>query len=174
MKELNTTFDTTKLRVMIESISGTGSAFGASEGGDTVFMNKRLVDRVGLEVGDVVDAEVIPNFEDKRQSIPWRAVRVSKMGEGITPAPVAEEAPARTSADLDQEILRILSETDDEYWTSPDLAGSGATNTDTASVSNSCNRLFQQGLISKADVHARPGQKRASFCLWAIDVSGFK
>lgn len=164
MKELSTAFDTTKMRVMIESIAATGSAFGTNEDGDTVFLNRRLVDKVGLEMGDVVNADAVPNYEDKRESIPWRGVRVSM--------PEVEEVKVRTSEELDQEIIEHLSDEEVTYWTNTDLAD--ASNADTVTVGKSCNRLFQRGLIAKADVHARPGQKRASFCLWALDVEGFR
>jgi hypothetical protein len=164
MKELSTAFETTKMRVMIESIAATGSAFGSNEDGDIVFLNKRLVDKVGLEMGDVVEAHAIPNYEDKRESIPWRGLRVSM--------PEVEEVKVRTSVELDQEILEHLSEEEESYWTATDLAA--AADTDTVAVSNSCNRLFQQGRIARAEVHAQPGQKRVSFFLWAKDIEGFR
>jgi hypothetical protein len=173
MKELSTAFDTTKMRVMIESIAATGSAFGSNEDGDIVFLNKRLVDKVGLEMGDVVEAHAIPNYEDKRDSIPWRGVRVSMPRDAVdTPNNLVEEVKVRTSVELDQEILEHLSDEEVSYWTATDLAA--AADTDTVTVGNSCNRLFQQGRIARADVHARPGQKRVSFFLWALDVEGFR
>tara|TARA_R110000823_G_scaffold116886_2_gene240100 strand:+ start:169 stop:681 length:513 start_codon:yes stop_codon:yes gene_type:complete len=170
MNDMNTTFDTTKMRVMVETISAMGSGFGMNEEGETVFLNGRLVEKVGLDMGDVIEAHVIPNFEDKRQSIPWRAVQVFKLKDE-EPA-VLDVVESRTSAELDLEILGILSEADDEYWTTVDLAN--AVDTDTVSVGNSCNRLFNKGLVAKAEVHARPGQKRASLCLWAKDIEGFR
>ena len=170
MNDMNTTFDTTKMRVMVETISAMGSGFGMNEEGETVFLNGRLVEKVGLDMGDVIEAHVIPNFEDKRQSIPWRAVQVFKLKDE-EPA-VLDVVESRTSSELDLEILGILSEADDEYWTTVDLAN--AVDTDTVSVGNSCNRLFNKGLIAKAEVHARPGQKRASLCLWAKDIEGFR
>lgn len=179
MEKMNTEFDTTKMRVMIESVSASGSAFGTTEGGDTVFLNKRLVDRVDLDMGDVVEAYVIPNFEDKRQSIPWRAVRVSPNKESVdTPVPAipvpaipVTGGKARSSSVIDAEILAYLGEEEVAYWTTADLAG--AVDADTVTVANSCTRLFSRGLIAKADVHARPDQKRASFCLWALDTGSF-
>ena len=176
MSEMNTTFDTKKMRVMIETISAMGSGFGINEEGETVFLNGRLVEKVALDMGDIVEAHVIPNFEDKRQSIPWRAVQVfrAKDDEAKMLDDLLEEVKVRTSAELDQEILDVLSEAGDEYWTTLDLAVLAEINTDTVSVGNSCNRLFFRGLIAKADVHARPGQKRASLCLWAKDLEGFR
>jgi len=44
---------------------------------------------------------------------------------------------------------------------------------DTKTVNNWAMGLHNQGLISRADVHAGPGQKRASFILWALSAKSF-
>ena len=64
--EMKKSFETNMMKVMIESVSYTGSAFGSNEDGDTVFFNQRLVEKVALEMGDIVEAFAIPNYEDKR------------------------------------------------------------------------------------------------------------
>lgn len=81
MEEMNRTFETTLMQAMIEGISHMGSAFGANEQGESIFFNARLVDKVGLEMGDIVLAHTIPNYEDKRAATPWRAVRVKVVGK---------------------------------------------------------------------------------------------
>ena len=158
-------FETIVMRVLIESVSYTGSAFGSNEKGDIVFFNQRLVEKIGLDMGDVAVAHVIPNYEDKRQETPWRAIRSTI--EKDAPLPVQ-----RTPARLDGEVLELLQDTEVSYWTSSDLAD--ASDTDTTTVGNSCLRLFNKGLISKADVHKGPDQDRASFCLWARNSDQFK
>ena len=74
-------FETEVMRVMIEDMSYTGSAFGSNEKGDSVFFNQRLVDKISLEIGDIVEAHTIPNYEDKRHETPWRAIRVAVVGK---------------------------------------------------------------------------------------------
>ncbi len=81
MEDMNRTFETTLMQAMIEGISHMGSAFGANEKGEAIFFNARLVDKVGLEMGDIVEAHTIPNYEDKRDVTPWRAVRVRVVGK---------------------------------------------------------------------------------------------
>ena len=81
MEEMRNTFETTSMRAIIESISHMGSAFGANEQGEAIFFNARLVDKVDLEMGDIVEAHTIPNYEDKRDVTPWRAVRVKVVGK---------------------------------------------------------------------------------------------
>ena len=173
MSDMNTTFDTIAMRVMIETITAMGSGFGINEKGETVFLNGRLVEKVGLDMGDIVEAHVIPNFEDKRQSIPWRAVKVSELnGDAKLLNDLMQEARVRTPAELDQEIMDLLADPDVPYWTTADL--SEASEMDNQAVSNACFRLFNSDRISKADVYARHSQVRASFCLWARDADQFR
>jgi hypothetical protein len=39
-------------------------------------MNARLVNAMKVEPGDSYDAFLLPNYPDKREQIPWRAMRV--------------------------------------------------------------------------------------------------
>ena len=167
--ETNTAFETNKMQVMIEGLTYTGSAFGSNEAGDTVFFNQRLVERVSLEVGDIVEAHAIANYEDKRADTPWRAIRVSAEKK---PVEEVEQPKVRSAAELDQEIMHLLRDDEVSYWTSSDLAD--AVDADTKTVGNSCLRLFNKSLIAKADVHGGPDQERATFCLWARNVDQFR
>jgi len=167
--ETNTAFETNKMQVMIEGLTYTGSAFGSNEAGDTVFFNQRLVERVSLEVGDIVEAHAIANYEDKRADTPWRAIRVSAEKK---PVEEVEQPKVRSAAELDQEIMHLLRDDEVSYWTSSDLAD--AVDADTKTVGNSCLRLFNKSLIAKADVHGGPDQERATFCLWARNVEQFR
>ena len=177
MEEMRKAFETRNMCVMIESVSDSGSAFGSTDVGESVFFNKRLVEKVELDIGDIVDANVIPNYEDKRHSIPWRAVRVSPQKDQtfaeVSPArETAEESRARSASDIDLEVMSLMSDPDVSYWTTIDLAD--AADTDTKVIGNACLRLFNKGRIAKADVHARHSQERASFCLWARNAEQFR
>jgi hypothetical protein len=79
------TFETFPMKIMVEDISLAGSAFASNDKGDTVFLNKRIVERLDLEGGEILMAQCIPNYEDKRDAIPWRCIR----------AAVLDEAPAQ-------------------------------------------------------------------------------
>ena len=172
--EMNNVFETNKMRVMIEGLTYTGSAFGANEAGEVVFFNQRLVERVSLDVGDIVEAHTIANYEDKRAETPWRAIRVSANKKAIDDdvVPEVEQSKVRSPAELDQEIMYLLRDEDVAYWTSSDLAD--AVDAETKTVGNSCLRLFNKSLIAKADVHGGPDQERASFCLWARNADQFR
>ena len=68
--------NTRKQQIMVEYITETGSGFAVNPEGEQVFMNKRLVDAVDVQPGDTYEAFLLPNYPDKRDQIPWRAMRV--------------------------------------------------------------------------------------------------
>jgi hypothetical protein len=39
-----------------------------------VFVNQRIVATVGLNRGNLYEAFLLPNYPDKREMIPWRAL----------------------------------------------------------------------------------------------------
>jgi len=123
MEDMRKAFETNKMRAMIESVSYTGSAFGSNESGESVFFNQRLVNKVGLEMGDIVEAHSIPNYEDKRTETPWRAIRVAVVGKEdlyATPSTVQAEDQIKDYlrkegyAMTASELAEILSFTDEE------------------------------------------------------------
>lgn len=70
--------------VFVEEETYAGSAFGVTAEGDGVFFNSRIVNAVNLKGGQTVKAYLVPNFPDKRDSIPWRAMRVEVLTETST------------------------------------------------------------------------------------------
>jgi hypothetical protein len=99
--------------VIIEETTYSDSAFGVTEEGDGVFFNARIVQRMGLKGGQTVQAYLVPNFPDKRDSIPWRAMRVEVTHE--------QENIEVVSHTLLDKIHRLLKE-DNGYWTALELA----------------------------------------------------
>lgn len=71
-------FNTTAMPVFVDGITESNSAFGATEAGEAVFFNTRIVQRMSLEEGQMVYAHCIPNYEDKRDQIPWRCIRIEE------------------------------------------------------------------------------------------------
>ena len=99
--------------VIIEETTYSDSAFGVTEEGDGVFFNARIVQRMGLKGGQTVQAYLVPNFPDKRDSIPWRAMRVE-----VTHEQENIEVVLHTLLD---KVHRLLKE-DNGYWTLTELA----------------------------------------------------
>ena len=102
--------------VIIEEQTYSGSAFGVTEQGDGVFFNSRIVKTVGLKAGQTVKACLVPNFPDKREGIPWRAMRVEVTHDGLN-ITTQENVPLN----LNEKIHRLLKE-EDGYWTLVELA----------------------------------------------------
>ena len=71
--------NTRRQQIMVEYITETGSGFAVTPDGEQVFMNKRLVDTMDVQPGDIYDAFLLPNYPDKRDAIPWRAMRVESV-----------------------------------------------------------------------------------------------
>jgi hypothetical protein len=99
--------------VIIEETTYSDSAFGVTEEGDGVFFNARIVQRMGLKGGQTVQAYLVPTFPDKRDSIPWRAMRVEVTHE--------QENIEVVSHTLLDKVHRLLKE-DNGYWTLTELA----------------------------------------------------
>ena len=67
---------TRKQQIIVEYITPSGSGFAVNPQGEQVFMNARLVNAMKVEAGDTFDAFLLPNYPDKKEMIPWRAMRV--------------------------------------------------------------------------------------------------
>ena len=100
--------------VIIEETTYADSAFGVTEEGDGVFFNSRIVQKMGLKGGQTVQAYLVPNFPDKRHSIPWRAMRVEVTHE--------QENIEVTPTTLRDRIHRLLKEDMSVMWTVTEIA----------------------------------------------------
>jgi len=97
--------NTRKQQIMVEYITETGSGFAVNPEGEQVFMNKRLVDAVDVQPGDTYEAFLLPNYPDKREHIPWRAMRVE-------PVEINLDLSHVTSDSLVNRIVNWMSDSD--------------------------------------------------------------
>jgi hypothetical protein len=72
---------TEKQEVVIADISYANSAFGVTKQGHHVFFNKKLVVSLSLKQGDEVLAQMIENYDDKKNACKYRAIRAEKVHE---------------------------------------------------------------------------------------------
>ena len=126
-------FNTTAMPVIVDGITNSNSAFGATEAGEAVFFNTRIVQRMNLEEGQMVYAHCIPNYEDKRDQIPWRCIRIeegmdSDAVEGYLHAIDRED---RKDKRHDIAIVKKFFEENDEVWTLEEIANETKLNEDT-------------------------------------------
>lgn len=122
---MNQNFSTTGMSVIIEGATYSGSAFGANDKGEAVFFNSRIVERMELEEGQLVYAHCIPNYEDKRDQIPWRCIRVEDMDseavEGFNHAVDREERKEARDARVAKKLKEFMTQYSGAY-TIEDLA----------------------------------------------------
>jgi len=112
---MTNSFETKIMKIMVEEITYANSAFATNEQGDAVFLNTRIVERMNLEGGEILMAHCIPNYEDKRDQIPWRCVRVGT-SEGHP------EDLALPLSIIDDFMLRSLESGPIQYWSVAELA----------------------------------------------------
>jgi hypothetical protein len=65
-----------KCQVLIEHITYSGSAWASAPDGEQVYISARFVDKASLSIGEIRNAQILPNFKDKRLKTPWRAVKI--------------------------------------------------------------------------------------------------
>ena len=86
-------------RVTIHEIVDSGSAFGVTEDGDMVFINQRIVSALDVQPGEVWDGYLLLNYPDKRDMIPWRALRLSTEGQ---------EPMSKVKKEVDEQLLHAI------------------------------------------------------------------
>ena len=151
--------------IFISRILDTASAFAARiDTGDQVFLPATVVRASGAKEGGMGRAKLIPNTHPGSSNTPWVAVFV-EFHDDFTPAP----APVRPEPTLDDRVHEAVC--DLGYATTSEIAKE--VNADITLTYNAMARLFKAGRVVKAEVHARPDQGRASFCMWAKDVAHF-
>jgi len=144
--------------IFISRLLDTNSGFAARiDTGDQVFVPATVVRASKAKEGDMGRAKLIPNTHPGSSNTPWVAVFV-ELHRDFTPEP-----------SLDDRIYEAVQELG--YATTSEIAKE--VGGDLTLTHNALLRLFGKGRVAKADVHARPDQDRASFCMWAKDVTHF-
>ena len=88
------------IEAVVDQITYTNSAFATSvTTGEVVFVNARIVNAVGLQLGDTRNFFVIPNYPDKQEQVAWRAMRVECDADKLRTEP-ATAAPRKIIKDL--------------------------------------------------------------------------
>jgi hypothetical protein len=106
--------EATHKSIMIHEVLDSGSAFAETANGELVFINQRIVSTMRAEAGQTYEAFLLPNYPDKREMIPWRALRLATEGQDPTPKkqPVDEK--------LLHAIVRLLN--NEGYLTAAEIA----------------------------------------------------
>tara|TARA_R100001443_G_scaffold30122_1_gene43630 strand:+ start:408 stop:842 length:435 start_codon:yes stop_codon:yes gene_type:complete len=105
----------TELKIaVVEEIVFSGSAFAVTKDGDGIFINSRIVDKLGLKPGDSIQAYIVPNYPDKADQIKYRAMRASLVSQ-VNPVEEGLHKIAGNGS-LPSRITRLLKE-DEALWT---------------------------------------------------------
>ena len=174
-----------EIEVFVDQITYVGSAFGATNEGEPVFINKRIVTALGIEHGDKLIAHVLPNYEDKRDEVPWRALKATVQGsifEDISDEPEDEPAPApapepepepepepHPQVTMSDRIIDLLSES------GPMRSATIAEHLelDSSDVSSMCRGLNKLGKVAAAEIYGDLNNSRPSHIVWAYDINDF-
>lgn len=174
---MNTLPDINLQEIFVVNIIASGSGFAQmADSGEAVFIPASVVNGAQLQVGERVDAVLVPNMNELREKTPWRAVRVPRDGVELPPLPknLTGHDPV-SGRSLDQMCFDALvaasREAEIAYMTTREVADE--LNADMKMTGNALQRLFNAGRISRAEVHHRVGQARASFILWALQAKDF-
>jgi len=163
--------------IYIINIIPSGSGFAQlADSGEQVYIPASVVNGARLQVGERVDAVLVPNMNELRDRTPWRAVRVPRDGVELPPLPknLTGHDPI-SGKSLDQmcydALLASSRDAEIAYMTTREV--SDDLNADMKMVGNALQRLFNAGRIARAEVHHRVGQARPSFILWALQAKDF-
>jgi hypothetical protein len=71
--------DMRESEVLVYSVSFSGNAYGRDTSGKnqgSIFFHKSQTERFDIKPGDTVRTRYIPNYEDRRQDVPWRTIYI--------------------------------------------------------------------------------------------------
>jgi hypothetical protein len=165
---------TKEMDVFVDQITYVGSAFGATNEGEPVFINKRIVTAVGIEHGDKLKVHCLPNYEDKRDEVPWRALKATIQGsifEDISDEPEDEPAPEpEPQVTMSDRIMDLLMES------GPMRSSTIAEHLeiDSADVSSMCRGLNKLGKVAAAEIYKDLNNSRPSHIVWAYDINDYE
>jgi len=159
-----------KKNIIVDQVTTVGSAFAATEEGEAVFINARIVSAVKIKHGDVLEAHLMPNYEDKRDHVPWRAMRAEVRGSIFDDLDDEEETPDVVINYKPHEHIKDLLE---DHGPMRTATMARMMDMDAGAVGALCNGLFASGDIVKADVFSSPDQSRSSHRVWAIRTRDF-
>ena len=143
-------------QLTIVNIIPTGTGFGVTSDGTSVFVPPRVITAANAEIGDVFSASLVNNDFNPSGRTPLMAVRLQR----------AEQPQEATRLrDLIIELLRH------ECMTSAEIGE--ALGTDAIGAKDLLKSMWDKGEIAKAMVYASGTQKRASLVMWALNVDDF-
>jgi hypothetical protein len=165
------------LKIYVQHVLvGKRCGFGVDiDQGERVFIPPNLVNKYDLAEGTLAQMRVIPNSSKMVNSTKYQVVGV--VAESVTHSVDAGEAredetPRVVVAKMEDRILSLLSETDNQFaHRATEIASK--LDADNDEVQLALGKLHRDGEIWEAKVSRLGTQKKASYCLWALDDDWF-
>ena len=146
-------------QLTIVNIIPTGTGFGVTHDGTSVFVPPRVVQAANAEIGDVFSASLVNNDFNPSGRTPLMAVRLERE--------LTQPATDQQQGNRD----RILEMLKDGYMTSAEVGKE--IGTDAIGAKGILKGMWEKGDIAKALVYASGTQKRATHVLWALTADDF-
>ena len=141
----------------------TGTAFVVRvDNGEKVFINSKLAKKHTVAEEQVRTLTLIPNT---KVDTPWQAVGVS--------ANVEEPTPRVEVANLEDRIEEYFQEEANQVASTSKVLAD-ALDVDVVSVQTALIRMHNAGEMTKAQVHCKGGQDKASWVLWAPNTDWYE
>lgn len=165
------------LKIYVQHVLvGKRCGFGVDiDQGERVFIPPNLVNKYDLAEGTLAQMRVIPNSSRMANATKYQVVGI--IAESVTHSVDAgesreEETPRVVVAKMEDRILSLLSEPDNQFaHRATEIASKlDATNDE---VQSALGKLHRDGEIWEAKVSRLGTQKKASYCLWALDDDWF-
>ena len=176
---MTTTTARKRLTAIVLNQLDSGSSFAIAEGSeDQIFIRSVLAKKAGIEVGDEIEAVVVPNA-DRKGGCLWFALRVDVLeDESLPSTPNSRWDPFTWSEiTLPEKAPDEKRNWEDEVYNFLDTNGPAKTSqiadavgSSTANVSTYLCRMNDRGEIVRADIWTRGTQARASVSVWAMDM----
>ena len=141
----------------------TGTAFGVRvDNGEKVFINSKLAKKHTVAEEQVRTLTLIPNT---KIDTPWQAVGVG--------ANHTETTPRVEIANLEDRIVEHFKEEANQVASTSKVLAD-ALDVDVVSVQTALIRMHNAGEMTKAQVHCKGGQDKASWVLWSPNTDWYE
>ena len=153
----------------------TGTTFGIRvDNNENVFINAKLAKKHAITEEEVRTLILIPNANNNPDT-PWQAVGVSGVHTEPTPRVEVVGSSRRVAnpASLEDRIVEHFQGEDNQVASTSKVLAD-ALEVDVMSVQTALTRMHNAGGMTKAQVHCKGGQDKASWVLWAPNTEWYE
>jgi hypothetical protein len=187
--EIRHAFDVKDLResdVLIYSVSYVGNGYGRDATGQNpgaIFFHQSLTERFDMKPGDTFRVRYVPNYPDRRQDVPWRAIYVFSVQDAMpeAPRPEVQVKPSIGTVELKARIEELV--LGGQVWTMREVFYSifkrdvdykdGADKLASATIGNHLRALCKAEKLHRIELY-RHGVEVAHAVYFSADLEALK